>query len=283
MDDSDQTEIAAPQREVQRLLGRCLIRLQQYEKILKLMVASQEVSGTPQTLAGASAARLAEASDKTLGTLIGRLLDTYIIPAGYEPPDRLPDQPGASIYVQFRMHLSIQPDAHDALKAELRELVTLRNTLVHHFIEQHDLWTVAGCLNAQQSLRRAYEDIDRHFNQLMTFAGHLDEAKQEAAREMQTPEFREFVVNGIGPDGQVHWPTAGIVRALRMAYRELAVDGWVNLGAATRWVSEHQPEQTPQRYGCSRWRHVIHESKQFELRRFTHNGVFGIWFREHPE
>lgn len=283
MDDTDQTDIAAPQREVQRLLGRCLIRVQQYEKLLKIMVARQELSGTLQTLAGASDARLAEASDKTLGTMVGRLMDTYVVPEGNEPPDSIPDQPEAPVHVQLRTQLAIQPDAYEALKVELRELVTLRNTLVHHFIEQHDIGTVEGCLSAQESLKSAYNKIDRHFNQLMTIAGHMDEVRQEMARLMQTPEFREMVVNGIEPSGRVHWPIAGIVRALRKAYRELAVDGWVNLDAAARWVSEHQPEQTPQKYGCSRWRHVIHESKQFELRRFTHNGVFGAWFREYPE
>lgn len=283
MDDSDQTEIAIPQREVQRLLGRCLIRVQQYEKLLKVMVAWQELSGTLQTLPGASDARLAETSDKTLGALVGRLMGTCIVPAGNEPPDYIPDQPEASIHVQLRTHFAIQPDAYEALKVELRELVTLRNTLVHHFIEQHDIGTVEGCLHAQESLRSAYNKIDRHFNQLMTFAGHMDEAKQEMARLVQTPEFREMIVNGIEPNGQIHWHMAGIVRALREAYRELAVDGWVNLDAAARWVSEHRPEQTPQKYGCSRWRHVIHESNQFELRRFTHNGVFGAWFREYPK
>lgn len=283
MDESEQTEIAAPQREVQRLLGRCLIRVQQYEKLLKLVFAWQELSGTLQTLAGARDARLAETSDKTLGSLVGRLLGTCIVPEGNEPPDSIPDQSEASIHVRLRTHLAIQPDAYEALKVELRELVTLRNTLVHHFIEQHDIGTVEGCLRAQESLRSTYNEIDRHFKQLVTFAGHMDEAKQQLARLVQTPEFREMVINGIDPAGQVHWPIAGIVTALREAYRELAVDGWVNLDAAARWVSEHQPEQTPQKYGCSRWRHVIHESKQFELRRFTHNGMFGAWFRERPE
>lgn len=204
-------------------------------------------------------------------------------PGRQRASDYIPDQPEASIHVQLRTHFAIQPDAYEALKVELRELVTLRNTLVHHFIEQHDIGTVEGCLHAQESLRSAYNKIDRHFNQLMTFAGHMDEAKQEMARLVQTPEFREMIVNGIEPNGQIHWHMAGIVRALREAYRELAVDGWVNLDAAARWVSEHRPEQTPQKYGCSRWRHVIHESNQFELRRFTHNGVFGAWFREYPK
>lgn len=33
------------QREVQRLLGRCMLRLQQYERLLKAIVAHHELAG----------------------------------------------------------------------------------------------------------------------------------------------------------------------------------------------------------------------------------------------
>ena len=282
MADSEQDDIAAPQREVQRLLGRCLIRLQQYERLLKSMVAAHAFSGTPQSLPHVLEAQRAEASDKTLGTLIGRLLGNYIVREGSGPPDDTSDQSGDSSYISFRMQFSMPPDSYAILKADLRELVSLRNTLVHHLIEQHDFWTVPGCVRAQLALTDAYAEIERHFEQLSSFAGHMEKTRAASAELMQTPEFREMVVNGIDPDGKVHWSSAGIVSALRQAHRELAVDGWVNLDAAARWVSEHHPEQTPQKYGCSRWRHAVHQSGQFELRRFTHNGQFGAWFRERP-
>lgn len=282
MVDSDQSDIAAPQREVQRLLGRCLLRLQQYERLLKAMVATQELSGTPQTFGQVLDARKADASDKTMGTLIRRLLDNYIVPMDSDDLDCTPHGPDEALYFSFRTRLSLRKADYETLKSDLRELVALRNRLVHHLIDQHDLRTVDGCLRAAEDLLRAYSEIDRNFEQLRTFANDMDNAKRTAADLMQTPEFIDMVVNGIGPDGQIHWPVAGIVSALREAFRELAVEGWVNLDAAARWVSEHRPEQTPQKYGCSRWRHVVHESGQFELRRFTHNGQFGAWFRERP-
>ena len=276
----NQTDIVGPQHEVQRLLGRCLLRLQQYERLLKAMIAAQKLSGTPETLPHALDARKAEASDKTLGTLVGRLMGDYIMKEGVELQDDTPNHPGDSIHFGFRMQLNLPAERHEALKAELRELVTLRNSLVHHFIDLHDLWTLDGCLQAQDALNQSYAEIDRHFEQLVAFAGYMDEASKAAADLMQSPQFRDMIVNGIGPDGEIHWSVAGIVGALREAFQELSIDGWVNLEAAARWVSEHHPQQTPQRYGCSSWRHVIHESGQFELRRFTHKGQFGAWFRD---
>ena len=282
MADQDRDEIAIPQREVQRLLGRCLIRLQQYERLLKAVIAFQEISGTAQTLPHAIDARRAEASGKTLGTLIGRLFGGYIVPDGDEPSSELEDPTDDSIRFSLRTRLSLPQDHYETLKADLRELVTLRNTLVHHFIDQHDLWTVDGCLQAQDALKRTYAEVDRHFEQLRTFAEHMDQAKQAAAELIRAPEFQNMLCNGIGPDGTIHWPLAGIVSGLRQALQELAADGWTNLDAAARWMSENHPEQTPQKYGCARWRQVIHESGQFELRRMTHNGQFGAWFRARP-
>ena len=276
----DQTDIVGPQHEVQRLLGRCLMRLQQYEQLLKSMIAAQQFSGTPETLPHIIDVRKAEASGKTLGKLIGRLMGDYIMKEGSEPPDDAPDHHSDSIHFAFRIQLNLPDESYESIKADLRELVTLRNALVHHFIEMHDLWTVDGCLHAQDALSHSYAKIDRQFEQLSTFAGDMVETRRMAAEAMQSPQFRDMLVNGIAPNGQILWPMTVIVGALRQALQELSIDGWVNLDAAARWVSEHQPEQTPQKYGCSRWRQVIHESGQFELRRFTHNGQFGAWFRE---
>lgn len=276
----DQTDIAGPQHEVERLLGRCLLRLQQYERLLKSMIAMQAFAGTPETLPRMLERRKAEVGGKTLGTLIGRLMSDYAMEEGNDVPDDAPDHVNDSIRIGFRMQLNLPIESHEALKADLKELLTLRNTLVHHFIELHDLWTVDGCQRAQDTLVHSYAEINRQFEQLRTLASDMEETRKVAAEAMQSPQFVDAVVNGISPDGQIHWPVAGIVFALRQALRELAIDGWVNLDTAAHWVAEHQPEQTPKRYGCSRWRHVIHESGQFELRRFTHHGQFGTWYRQ---
>lgn len=280
MSSIDLSQIEAPQREVQRLLGRCLLRVQQFERLLKALVASHEISGSPKTLEKNQRARIAEASDKTLGTLIGRLFGNCVVREGFESVDRSPEPLTEPASFAFVLRLTLSQMDYDKLKADMRELVALRNSLVHHFIEQYDLWTVEGCSCAKQALLRSYADIDRCFEQLHAIANSMDHARQAAAESMKAPEFLNLVVNGIHPDGTVYWPLAGIVSALREACPDLAVDGWTNLDAAAGWVSEHRPDQTPQKYGCSRWRQVLHESGQFELRRMTHNGQFGAWFRE---
>lgn len=282
MQSSIPEEVSTAQRDVQRLLGRCLLRLQQFEALLKAVVAFQDISGPVQALEQIRDARVAETSEKTLGNLIGRLFSSYVVPEGFEPPDTTPDPPDGSISIGFRMHLSLREEAYDQMQADLRELVTLRNRLVHHFIEQHDLWTAEGCCTAKEALTNAYVRIDRSYEELRGIAAHMDKARLAAQELFSTPQFVEMTINGIGPDGTVHWPISGVVGALREAARHLAIDGWTKVDAAARWIRKHRPEQTPEKYGCSRFRHVIHVSGQFEMRRMTHHGQHGAWYRECP-
>ncbi|WP_303637077.1 OST-HTH/LOTUS domain-containing protein [Stenotrophomonas tuberculopleuritidis] len=276
----DQNDIVGAQHEVQRLLGRCILRLQQCEQLMKSMLVHQEWSGTLKTLPVALDNRKAKFGGKTMGMLVGHLTAECVVKEGSAPPGEPSDYDANPCSISSHTRISLPAESHAALQTDLRELVNLRNTLVHHFIEQHDLWTVEGCLQAQGALSSAYTRVDQQLQRLCPIAEGMDEVRREFAERLRSPMAHEFVVNGIAPDGQIHWPIAGVVSALRQACRERSIDGWLNLDTAVRWVSEHHPEQTPKKYGCARWRHVIHESKQFDLRHFTHNGQFGAWLRE---
>ena len=78
MNDQEQQ---AQQRNVQRLLGRCLLRLQQYECLMKAIVAHHDISGPAHGLKNIRAARTDDASKKTLGTQA----KTSIFPAARLP------------------------------------------------------------------------------------------------------------------------------------------------------------------------------------------------------
>ena len=66
------------QRDVQRKLGRCLIRLQQYEILLKALVAHADIAGPPTELQAVQDAQLACTQKKTLGTLVGMLTERHL-------------------------------------------------------------------------------------------------------------------------------------------------------------------------------------------------------------
>ena len=260
------------------MLGRCLLRLQQYEKLMKAIVAHHEISASGSPLESNQAERIADAANKTLGTLVGALLGTYVT-SGDQDEVAEPDAPDNIISFKMKMSLRMSAEDFDTTQNDLKELVLLRNNLVHHFIDQHDLWSLDGCRGAQESLVAAYSRVDQHFEQLRGWAEHMDQARRLAAEFAQSDAFRDLVINGIAPDGSVDWPAAGIVRALREAADQLAVDEWTPVATAGRWIAERHPDQLPAKYGCSSWRQVVHESRLFDLRYREVNGQRAAWYR----
>lgn len=271
------------QRDVQRMLGRCLLRLQQYERLMKAIVAHHDISGPAHSLEAIRAARIEDTATKTLGTLVGQLFGSYVVTKDDDAGEHDPDLPDDVISFRTRVQLSLSAEDYGKTQTGLKELVSLRNALVHHFIDQHDLWTVDGCRTAQDALSAAYTRIDQHFEQLRGWAEHMDQARLLMAEFVQSEEFHDLVVNGIAPDGAVDWASAGIVRALREAAAELAQEeGWTPVAAAGRWISAQHPEQLPAKYGCSSWRQVVHESRLFEIRYREVDGQRAAWYRARP-
>jgi hypothetical protein len=268
------------QRDIQRLLGRCLLRLQQYEHLIKALVAHHEIAGPAHALETIRAERIADTASKTLGSLVGEFLGSYVITGDAQTSNQFTAH-AASDAISFgvRMQLSMSAEDYARTESDLKELVLLRNGLVHHFFDQHDLWSLEGCRGAHDALFAAYSRIDQHFEQLRGWTEHMDQARRLTAEFVQSDAFHDLVVNGIAPDGTVDWSAAGIVRALRDAAGELAVDGWTPVALAGRWIADRHPEQLPIKYGCSSWRQVVHESRAFELRYREVDGQRAAWYR----
>jgi hypothetical protein len=273
-------DVQTQQREVQRLLGRCLLRFQQYERLMKAIIAHHDISGAAHALEEIRAARVEDTFTKTLGTLVGRLFGSFIVTEGADTDaDDTANEPVDVIHFAMRMQLSLSAEDYARTQSDLKELVRLRNNLVHHFIDQHDLWSIDGCLTARDALIAAYERIDKNYEQLRGWAEHMDQTRRLAAEFAQSDACYDLMVNGILPDGTVNWSAAGIVRALREAANDLAVDGWTPVAAAGRWITERSPEQQPSKYGCASWRQVLHESRLFELRYRDVDGQRAAWYR----
>lgn len=264
---------------MQRQLGRCMLRLQQYEHLMKAMLSLHRIDGPANEWEALRAESVKRYAGKSLGQLVEVLFDTYAVPEGTEHPvldeSKLPAE-RISVSVLFQMQMDRERLA--AVKAAVAELVRVRNDLVHHFIEQFAIWTNAGCEAALDHLHGCYARIDQHYLELREWAEHMDKARGIAAAFAQTPTFHDMVVNGIAPDGSVDWAWAGIVRALKDSLEHNATDGWLRLEDAKSWMAQHHPEQTPERYQCNTWGQVLHDSRAFRLEYRHEGGRRVAWF-----
>lgn len=285
----DQGALQTLQREVQRKFGRAVLILQQYERLVKSLVAEKDLTGPITELQRIKENQLKAVSKKTLGQVVGDLTGTLMTPALSDDTSGDSEHHQAEhslpwIRISFRMEM--QEEHFKETERKMADLVDLRNELVHHFLESHDMWSVPGCQKSLAYLEECNKQVDDHYDELRNWAKHIVEAREYSASVFRSPEFQDFFIHGIYPGGAgVHWPSCTIVNLLRDAEDALAKDGWTFLQDAIEFARKAEPEHIPSRYGCSSWRQVLHESGQFDLRR--EQGQPGeatlTWFRSKTE
>jgi hypothetical protein len=270
------------QREVQRLLGRCLVRLQQYERLMKSILAHHELSGPLHQLEAQRVERLESFATDSLGTLVTAMFESYVQVEGTERRVLDADKaPTDKVSFGFRVSMQMPQERFEQTKASLKALVNLRNELVHHLIDKFDLWSSEGCLAASQHLSECYSHIDEHFQQLRGWAESMDNARAMQASFVQSQAFTEFIINGILPDGSVDWTSSGIVRLLREAAQVLSQNGWTRLDKAVARIEQQDSAQLPAKYGCRTWPQLLHESRQFRLEYRANDNERKVgWYRE---
>jgi hypothetical protein len=262
--------IPIEQREVQRLLGRCLLLLQQYELLLKCMLRSHQMSMTFDP-SGRPVVKQPEVRTKTLGTLMKDFCSSYLRSEASQPASESPVESDLTSF-SLKFSTTVNAEDYERVTNGLDKLVKLRNHLVHHFIEHADLATAEGCLSATAFLKENNDEIESKLRQLKELALEMEASRQVAAAFMANEEIWNFVEDGIFPDGTIHWELAGICEYLNEVSRRSHVEGWTAVRTAENWIQDNDPEQTPQRYRCSSLRQVIHESKRFELRYIVIDG-----------
>jgi hypothetical protein len=283
--------IAVLQHEVQRQLGRCMLRLQQYERLLKAMVAGMAVEGPPEKLQAVQDKQALNMRNRTLGTLVGMFTEQHLTAASADTqvgPDVGENANGPSSetpWASICFTISMSPERHAQVKAGLVELVNLRNDLVHHLIERFDIFDADGCRAASSHLDSCYQRIDSHCQLLKAWASSLGESKARVSSLVQSKAFEDAFVHGINPDGSVCWPRSTIVKCLREAETACQVDGWTSLDSAITFILKENRDQMPSRNGCKTWRQVLKQSGQFEVRSVSgsNSQVGQTWYRSYAD
>lgn len=267
----ENAELQTIQAEVERQFGACLLRLQGYELLLKAVVSQhhttvhEDENGTLQRTPSICSDR------KTLGTLVGHLLDSVLTDGDQTEALASNDEEHTSS-IQFVINLRAEDFAR--IETDLRQLVTLRNNLVHHFLTIHDLNSLDGCVTALASLSSASTQIKGAKETLKTWVRGMEQAQREMAQHLTPEAVQHFVRHDRFP-----WPNTAIVQALLQAEAALSEQGWTPVAAAILWISEHYPDERPAGYRCRSWRQVIHETGLFELQYRHADGERRAWFR----
>lgn len=270
------------QDRVSQKMGRCVIRLQLLESQLKQHLPMQQLEGSLKTLPRAIEDRACKFAGMTLGGLVGEFTSKYLRPA---PPEveascdepALPFEAEGTFHIAFTSYVSTQD--HDRITGQLRELVQLRNKLVHHFWDSFDLFGIPGCVAAAQYLDEAYQTIILHGKAVADFLKGMAEVRRQFGEYLGSSEAENLIDYGIPPDGKICWIDTPIVHALNAALVLQGQDGWTSLADAVATIRTKDKELTPKRYGMSSWRHLLHETKLFEVQKRVDAGEVRVWYR----
>lgn len=267
------------QREVQRKLGRCMIRIQQFELLMKAMLSSMAGEGTVKEFELAKEKTASNVNGKSLGNLVNDYFFTdYLVNADTvrDKLDRAEEAELASPeaaavaaglpYFKYRFQMQMEPRELKREKAALNKFRDLRNEIVHHLLDKFNLGEASSCQAALAYLDESYEAIDEHFIRLKGWASSMNTAREASIAFMQSNAYLDFLVNGVYPDGTVDWPASGVVNALRTAEAACATNGWTLLDSAIAWLRTDHADQTPAKYQCKTWKQVLKRSSQFEIR-----------------
>jgi len=133
--------------EVLRKIGRNVLNFQQLERQLKFVISIATESGTlgaSGTIHSNREKRIAKTRTKTMGQLIGQVVDEFHrnTPA-QEPPEHL-DQ----FWISSSFRVVYDDEFYERKKSVLSSLVDDRNNLIHHFFDKYDLSSVGSCQSA---------------------------------------------------------------------------------------------------------------------------------------
>ena len=260
-------------KDVEHLFGKGLLRFQAFEHLMKSVLHGHHVSGSVTQPEDALTQHSDGTRPKTMGVLVGEMMASLLVPEGHQGVQDRIDEPTGSGFSML-LQVALPSAEFTRIEAEHRALVALRNSLVHHFLEEHDLSTDTGRASACQTLLAAIDRVSQAHNELRGIALDIEAARKACAETLSTPEIRDWIATGRPP-----WHATTIVQALRCALAELAEAGWTSVDAAGKWIATHYPEETPDGYGCRTWQQVIHETKLFELQVRKKGGRRQSWYR----
>ena len=172
--------------------GRCLLQLQQFELMLKAALPTLKVSGFSDELARNVERDRQLLGGKTLGYLVGQWNQRTTLETEQEIDD---DALNGRVYFRFSFGL----EGGEWMNEKLKQLVGLRNELVHHFLSQFTLNSEANCQEAIRYLAIAASIIKDNREALHSLLTVAEKAKSELIEFMSSPDGEHLLLSGLLP------------------------------------------------------------------------------------
>lgn len=123
-----------------------------------------------------------------------------------------------------------------------------------------NLWSDEGCEAAEAHLDSCDQKIESQLAIMHAWVKSHQEARDRTLPLVNSDVFLCFLNHGQPSCRPTDWADTPIVTALFEVESKIARHGWVSLVDAIAWMVAEYPNEKPMLYGCSRWRHLLHET-----------------------
>jgi hypothetical protein len=170
-------------------IGRNLVNLQRFERMLKVMISGGSVRGYASELANILKGKMNDTNRMTLGPLVEEFLKV-----SYSKDDPFNDGPDKALdeawmSISFRIHSN--EDLISKKEGELRRVVAERNLLIHQWLAELDLDSMEDCQKLISRLDEQDNRLTPHYESLKRQIGGMA-ALKEAVLKLLEAELREY-------------------------------------------------------------------------------------------
>lgn len=271
-------ELEKLRNEVLRKIGRNLLNYQQIERMLKFIVTYGNFKVSGKNTEEKLKQRLENIQKHTMGMLVDPYVkNTYLEIEEESISPEIPEE----LSIRFAFTVDSEDSLYEAEKLGIETIVADRNELVHHIIYRLDLYSVEGCLKADNELQIKNDILLSKIEYLNGLVLNLQELMKLHGQFLNSEE-------GIKQIELMFLQQSRIIRLLiDIASDAARCDGWTLLNIAGQLLKQYAPDEIAainERYGHKTLKKLISASELFDLlEEPTNNGGIRLLYRIKPE
>lgn len=245
--------------EVLRKIGRNILLFQEFELLLKHIVARGSFSGFMSEIGSNIEKRTVHVQKQTMGKLVGEYLEKT--DPEYQESSSEPEELREP-FISFNFQIERDSNYFKTKKDALAKMVSDRNQLVHHLLPTFNQKSLDSCLQIEQLLDNQKEKILREINELR---------QRIISWKDLAEKFAEFMLSDDGKKSfrlNLLMQNPLLILLLDIAANTKRADAWASITTAEQLVKKNAPEELAllkEKYGCKSLKALLIATEIFEL------------------
>lgn len=245
--------------EVHRKIGRNMMLFQEFEYLLKFILANGSFSGFISELKAIKTEKAARINKQTMGQLVGQYVENTHPDFEYksDAPEELKEP-----HFSFNFQIECDPSNYEAKKEALAEIVLERNELVHHLLPSFDAASVQSCEDVGKKLDEQSEKIRQEICEMKLILESFREGRKALVDFLASEESTAYFRLNILQQSKL------VALLSEISVKKQRSDGWTVMEVARRLVIQEAPEELgrlKEKYGHKTLKSLILASEMFDV------------------